>query len=75
MLRSHHLYLYGNTQRKNYEVRSYEVSGKVCAGGVDFLTSLHFTLILRLCYTHNRDASTQVHSASFTPQNKQITIK
>ena len=35
MLRSHHLCLYCNTQRKNYEVRSYEVSGEVCAGGID----------------------------------------
>jgi hypothetical protein len=35
MLRSHHLCLYGNKKRKNYEVRSYKVTGKVCAGGVD----------------------------------------
>ena len=32
MLRSHHLRLYNNTQRKTYGVRSCEVSGKECAG-------------------------------------------
>jgi len=39
MLRSHQMCVYSNTQRKNYEVRSCEVSGKVRAGGVD--TNLH----------------------------------
>jgi hypothetical protein len=30
----YHLCFYGNIQRKNFEVRSYEVSGQVCDGGV-----------------------------------------
>ena len=45
MLRSHHLCLYSNTctQRKNYEVRSCEVSGKVCAGGVGTNSPSHYS--------------------------------